>query len=50
MVHSIHDLIKTKENEALKRHDKTCEEIQVMDIPFFFLIKKYCFFRKSTTS
>merc|ERR1711884_529705 len=25
---SIHDLIKTKENEALKRHTKTCEEIQ----------------------
>ena len=24
---SIHDLIKTKENEALKRHNKTCEEI-----------------------
>lgn len=25
---SIHDLIKTKENEALKRHNKTCEDIQ----------------------
>ena len=24
---SIHELIKTKENEALKRHNKTCEEI-----------------------
>ena len=25
---TINDLIKTKENEALKRHNKTCEEIQ----------------------
>ena len=25
---TIHELIKTKENEALKRHTKTCEEIQ----------------------